>query len=252
MSLAFATASDYTEMSRRAADFVSNFIRSCPSAVIALPTGETPKLMYDLLARSLLAGETDCSNLMLVNLDEYVGLSANHPCSFASTLRRLFLRGLPIAPERVRLLNGDAADLEAECDAHEGWIHGNGGVDLAILGIGVNGHIGFNEPGTNFDTRTHVVHLAESTVARRQDGCQSSSMLALGITMGIRTILDASEVLLLASGCAKAEALRCAFFEDASAALPASALQTHPRVTVVADMAALSRLPKEFWSATHL
>jgi len=207
------------------------------------------RVLVDQLQRTR---QPPIDRLWFANLDEYLGFDPKHPCSFAVMLRETFLDEPKPSPEHVRLLNGMAHDPSAECGSHEQWVRLHGGPGLAVLGIGVNGHIAFNEPGTSFDQRTHVARLTESTRARAQQDCADSLIPGQGITMGIGTILDAKEVLLLASGEGKADVLRQALLGEISIELPASALQTHQRVTVIADKEALSCLPRGALSALQL
>ena len=243
MSLALCVANDYEDMSRQAARAVWVFIGRHPSAVIALPTGQTPRLMYRFLVDEIRTSRPALDGVRFANLDEYLGLGPDDPCSFAFMLRQAFLDRLPLPPADVRLLDGTARDPEAECAAHEDWIRQNGGLGLAVLGIGLNGHIAFNEPGTSLDRRTHVAQLTEQTHTRAQNDCPDSQIPAQGITMGIGTILDADEILLLASGAQKAHVLQEALLGRAAVELPASALQSHEHVTVIADKEALADIP---------
>lgn len=241
MNRVLVGATDYADLSRRAAEYVYRFIEATPEAVIALPTGETPKLMYSLLIESLDSQTLDCSGLFLVNLDEFVGLPWDRPGSFGHALRETLLDRRPMSEAAYRLLDGASGDPEEECARHEWAVRERGGIDLAILGIGVNGHIAFNEPGTSFDSHTHVSMLANTTVHRAGSlGSSGAPVPSLGLTMGIGTILESRSILLLASGKDKARVLDAAFHGDPSPSNPASALQRHPNTTVIADRAALS------------
>lgn len=230
---------DYAGMSRAAADFVCRFCTEHPRALVALPAGRTPRGMYRLLAREMSHRAPDASRLRFLNLDEYVGILPSDRRSFFAELHERFLDPLRIGAARVRLLNGHAGDLRQECDAYEQYIRDGGGIDLAILGIGTNGHIAFNEPGTSFDARTHVAALSAETrgALQRRFGRE---LPREGLTLGIATILEARVVLLLASGEGKARALRRAFCSVPTPLIPASALQGHPGLTVAADADALS------------
>jgi glucosamine-6-phosphate deaminase len=238
MMRAMNTATDYADMSRRAAEYVVRFIEAAPEAVIALPTGETPVGTYDRLIEMLASEPLDCSGLFFVNLDEFVGLPWDRPGSFGHALRETFLDRGPISKAAYRLLDGAASDLEEECARHERAIRERGGIDLAILGIGLNGHIAFNEPGTSFASRTHVATLKDSTIERLTP--PEGPVPKNGLTVGIETILEARSILLLASGDEKARVLDAAFHGPPTSSNPASALQRHPNTTVIADRAALS------------
>ena len=241
MTRALAAATDYADMSHRAAQYVYRFIEATPKAVIALPTGETPRLMYSLLIEALERQVLDCSGLFLVNLDEFVGLPCDRPGSYGHALREILLDRGPISKAAHRLLDGASGDPEEECARHEGAVRERGGIDLAILGIGLNGHIAFNEPGTSFDSRARVAELADTTVRRAASiGSSGASVPSFGLTMGIGTILESRSILLLASGKDKAQVLDAAFHGPPTPSNPASALQRHPNTTVIADRAALS------------
>ncbi len=241
MTQGMAAARDYADMSRRAAEHVYHFIEATPRAVIALPTGETPRLMYSLLIEALEHHALDCSGLFLVNLDEFVGPRRDRPGSYGHALREILLDRGPVSKAAYRLLDGASGNPEEECARHERAVRERGGIDLAILGIGLNGHIAFNEPGTSFDSRTHVAVLADTTVRRAASLASSGAPVpSLGLTMGIGTILESRSVLLLASGKDKARVLDAAFHGPPTPSNPASALQRHPNTTVIADRPALS------------
>jgi len=246
LSLAFVIASDYEDMSRRAAARILDLIRHRPTLTIALPTGETPRRMYHFLADGLNAYGPASSEIRFVNLDEFLGFPQHHPCSFARELRGHLFDRLKHRPTRIRLLDGGADDPAAECEEHEHWIQKQGGLDLAVLGIGANGHIAFNEPGTSFDRRTHVSRLADSTIAEVERTCRAQPVPTHALTMGIRTIVDAKQILLLASGRSKATVLRDALLGDVCPAMPASALQGHSRLAIIADESASGKMPAWF------
>jgi len=239
MTPVLLSAPDHAGISRAAADFVRSFCGQHPRALIALPTGRTPRETYRLLTQEMRRGAPDASRLQFVNLDEYAGIAPSDHRSFFAELHERFLDPIRIDVDQVRLLNGRASDPQQECDAHEQYIRSRGGIDLAILGIGANGHIAFNEPGTPFGSRTHVAALSAETCRSLQHrfGCE---VPRYGLTLGIATILEARAILLLASGVEKALALRQAFCSEPTPLLPASALQGHPFLTVAADADALS------------
>ncbi len=235
------TAKDYDDLSVRAARFLCDFIRSTPQGVIALPTGRTPVGAYRRTIERLRTGSLDWSGLFLVDIDEIGGLPPDHPASCAQTLRRQLLDWHPVSMASCRLLNGAADDLIAEAERHEQAIHERGGLDLAVLGIGMNGHIALNEPGTAFDSRAHVSTLTKSTIERLPlPGVSDEMTPKLGLTLGIGTILQARRILLLASGEDKAHILNAALNGDMSESVPASALQMHPELHVLADEPALT------------
>jgi glucosamine-6-phosphate deaminase len=219
-----------------AAERVAAVLDARPAPVIALPTGATPRGLYERLARRRRAGALAGDHARYFNLDEFVGLSASDPRSYAAFLRKHFLGPMEVADGRVRLLSGEAPDLEAECRAYDAALDSAGGLDLAILGLGANGHIAFNEPGTDWSKRTHVVTLAEST--RRAQHLLFASEKEVprqGITMGVATIRAARAVLLLVIGEGKAAALAALRAGRPDPAWPVTALLGHPRLTVLAD-----------------
>ena len=242
MNATIETAKDYDDLSTRAARFLCGFIQSAPRGVIALPTGRTPVGAYRKTIEQLRVLSSDCSGLFVVDIDEFAGLPLDHPESCAQTLRRQLLDWDPISMAQCRLLNGAADDLSAEAECHEQAIRDHGGLDLVVLGIGVNGHVALNEPGTPFDSRAHVATLARSTIERFPlPDASAETELRLGLTLGIETILRSRRILLLASGEDKAEVLNEALNGDMSEQVPASALQMHPELHVIADQPAMGQ-----------
>lgn len=225
----------------RAAALVEQLVRRRPDAVLGLAAGATPLAMYGLLTDP--ARRLDLSRLTVFGLDEYLGLDATHPASCAFTLRRHFVDGAAIPESRVHLLDGTAqGDLDAYCAAHEAAIGAAGGLDLQILGLGVNGHVGFNEPGCGLAGRTRPVALRRSTRATNAPIFAPAEVPPAALSMGIGTIGAARRVLLLATGPSKAEAVAKMVEGPVSAMVPASALQLHPDAVVVLDEAAAARL----------
>jgi glucosamine-6-phosphate deaminase len=200
-----------------AADVVAEVVTAVPHAVIALPTGRTPRGLYAELVRRAAAQTIDFKTAFFFNLDEYLGLPGPDPRSFAAYLRREFLVPAGVPLERTRLLRGDAEDPIAECRATDAAIAAAGGVELAILGLGANGHIAFNEPGTDWHATTHLAALsaATRTTNASADGAPPPPM---GITLGIATLRAARQVLLLVDGASKRGV---------------TALLGHPRMTVL-------------------
>ena len=220
----------------RAAAHVASLLAEAPGAVIALPTGSTPIGLYARLRTLSEAGDIALAGAHYFNLDEYVGVAPTDRHSFAAFLRRHILDEVDIPADHVRLLRGDAPDIAAEAAAHDAAVAALGGLDLAILGLGSNGHIAFNEPGARWDAGTHVVPLTEATrmanAAYFPDGFHVPSH---GLTMGIGMIRAARRVLLMVSGAAKAEALAALLDGTPDAHWPVTALVGHPNLTVVAD-----------------
>jgi glucosamine-6-phosphate deaminase len=207
-----------------------------PTAAIALPTGHTPLGMYAELVTRAAARHFSTAKARFFNLDDYVGLSAEHPLSYARYLRERFLTAAGVPDAHVRLLRAEAHDLEAECRDYEAAIAACGGLDLAILGLGANGHIAFNEPGSDWAGRTHVVSLSPETRAAHAAQTHSQFVVpGLGLTLGIATVLAAREILLLAAGDAKAPALAAFRRGMPDPSWPVTALLTHRHLTVLAE-----------------
>jgi glucosamine-6-phosphate deaminase len=208
-----------------------------PGAVIGLPTGRTPLALYAELIERTRAEQIDWSDVRTFNLDEFVGLGAGDPGSYRSFMERHLFRHVNIRPENIGFLDGRAADLESECQRYERAIQAAGGIDMVVLGIGTNGHIGFNEPADALTARTHRVTLVEPTRAANAlwfDG-NLSRVPHDALTMGIGTILSARAIILIATGEAKEDAVSAMLYGGVTTRLPASFLQLHPQVTVLLD-----------------
>jgi glucosamine-6-phosphate deaminase len=225
-----------SEFSHAAADHVAALLARKPEAVIALPTGQTPLgLYFELVARAA-AKRLSTAQARFFNLDDYLGLSVDDPLSYARFLREHFLMPAGVPEAHIRLLRGDAVEIEAECRDYEAAIEAAGGLDLAILGLGANGHIGFNEPGSDWSAQTHVVSLSPET--RATHVAQTQGKFAIpeyGITVGISTIVEARKILLLVAGGAKARALAAFRRGIADAKWPVTALLGHRNLTVLAE-----------------
>lgn len=209
-------------------------LRGEPQSVLALPTGTTPLGLYsELVARSR-AGKMSLSAVRIFNLDEYCGLAQSDPHSYAAFLHQHLIAPAGIAADRVRLLRGDAADMEAECRAYDAALAACGGIDLCILGLGANGHIAFNEPGSPWDLGTRVVHLAQATRAAHERQAQIPwAIPAWGVTLGIRTLLQSRHVLLLIAGDGKDAARAAVHAGVTDRDWPVTSLHTHPSLTVI-------------------
>ncbi|WP_132371852.1 glucosamine-6-phosphate deaminase [Melghiribacillus thermohalophilus] len=232
---------DYDHLSQIAAKKIIEQVKHNPHAVLGLATGSTPLGTYRLLIEDHQKNETSYYHVQTVNLDEYVGLPSDHPASFHAFMKKNLFNLIDLKEENIHLPNGNAKDLDHECEKYEKLIEDLGGIDLQLLGIGRNGHIGFNEPGTPFSSKTHVVQLSPST--RRANACffqSPSEVPENAITMGINTIMQSREILLLASGVEKAPVMRQLMEKSISIDLPASVLHRHSNVTVIADEEALS------------
>jgi len=228
------------EMARIGAGLFAEQITSKPNSVLGLATGETPRELYGELIGLYDAGALDFSDITTFNLDEYVGLGADHDQSYHYYMHDALFDHINIDPARCHVPDGVAADLAAECAAYDEHIREAGGIDMQLLGIGVNGHIAFNEPGTDFASRTHQVDLTPSTIeVNSQYFTTPEEMPRTALTMGLGSIMDAKRIVLIASGPSKAETLYRAFFEPVTEEVPASILQNHPDVTVIANGEAL-------------
>lgn len=234
---------DYQKMSRAAANIISAQVILKPDSVLGLATGSSPLGAYAQLIEWFRKGDVDFSQVRTVNLDEYVGLGFDREESYCRFMHDNFFSGLNIPDGNTHIPNGCAPDLEAECRRYDGTLAALGGIDLQLLGMGCNGHIGFNEPSDVFTKGTHVVDLTDSTrQANKRFFDSINSQPRRAITMGIFDIIQAKRVLMVASGKEKAQAVRDAFFGPITPRVPASILQFHKDFTLVADEDALSLL----------
>ncbi|PJT46624.1 glucosamine-6-phosphate deaminase [Streptomyces albidoflavus] len=226
------------------AEAVARLLARRPDALIGVATGSTPIPVYEALAAMARRGEADLSRARIAQLDEYAGLPPGHPESYRSVLARQVLEPLGIPSDSFLGPDGSADDPAAACAAYERALAAAGGVDLQLLGIGTDGHIGFNEPCSSLSSRTRLKTLTERTRAdnARFFGGDPGRVPRHVLTQGVGTILDARHLVLLATGEAKAEAVAATVEGPLSARCPSSALQLHPHATVVADEAAASRL----------
>ena len=215
-------------------------ITATPTLVLGLPTGRTPIALYRELVKRTERDHVDWSGVRTFNLDEFVGLGGSDPGSYRSFMREELFDRVNINPGHIGMLDGRAADLEAECARYERAIAAAGGVDIQILGIGANGHIGFNEPAEHLRARTHVATLQEGTRAANASrfGGEIDRVPARALSMGMSTILSAKEIVLIATGASKAAAVAATIDGRISSAFPASFLQMHPHVSVMLDRAA--------------
>ena len=232
------------EFCAKAANQVAAVLTLKPNAVLGLATGQTPSGMYEELVRRYQRGEVDFSACSTVNLDEYYGLDGADPHSYRYYMDKHLFERVNVCRERTHLPDGKTADVEAECRAYDALLDELGGMDLLVLGIGHDGHIGFNEPNSGLTARTHCAALAERTVEANQRFFETRDDVPQhALTMGIQDILSARRILLLASGADKADAVRAALCGPITTAVPASLLQLHPHVTVLLDTEAAGKLP---------
>lgn len=236
-------AQDYNSMSQQAAALLSAQVILHPSSVLGLATGSTPVGMYRELIDRCSKGEVDFSRVQTVNLDEYVGLPETHSQSYRYFMQSNLFNHINIDMEATNFPNGMADKLEAECQRYDDTIHHLGGIDFQVLGLGHNGHIGFNEPGEVFVFGTHVVTLQESTLSANARFFNSKEEVPRqAITMGIGSIMQARQILVVVSGSDKAEIVKAAFTGPVTPQVPASILQFHPNVLLVGDRAALAQI----------
>lgn len=231
---------DYDDMSRKAANVVSATVILHPTCVLGLATGSTPIGMYKQLIEWNKKGDLDFAETKTVNLDEYVGLSPDNGQSYHYFMDENLFSHININKNNTYVPDGEAADLNAECLRYEKLMKDLGGIDLQVLGIGNNGHIGFNEPSDDYDKETHIVNLTQKTIdANSRFFASADDVPKQAVTMGIKSIMQARAVLLIASGEGKADIMEEALYGPVTPLVPASILQLHPNLTVVADAAAL-------------
>ena len=236
-------AKDYKDMSRKAANIISAQVIMKPNCVLGLATGSTPIGTYDQLVEWYNKGDLDFSEVTTVNLDEYKGLPRTNDQSYYYFMHQHLFDRVNIDPERTNVPNGMEPDAEKECGRYEELIRSLGGVDLQLLGLGHNGHIGFNEPGEAFEKETHCVDLTESTIEANKRFFESADDVPKqAYTMGIKTIMQAKKILIVVNGENKADIVERAFFGPVTPEVPASILQLHNDVTLVGDEAALAKI----------
>jgi glucosamine-6-phosphate deaminase len=234
---------NYEEMSWKAASLVSSQMILKPNTILGLATGDTPLGMYSELIKLYNKKEIDFREVKSFNLDEYYGIDENNSQSYYFYMMNNFFKHINISHENINVPNGDAENIYEECLRYENEIKKSGGIDIQVLGIGVNGHIGFNEPDINFEAETHLVNLDDTTIEsnsrlfeRRED------VPTKAISMGIKTIMYSKRIVLLASGLSKADAIYKTINGKINPETPASILQLHQDVTVILDKDAASKL----------
>ena len=238
-------AKDYNDMSRKAANIISAQIIMKPHCVLGLATGSTPIGIYEQLVEWYKKGDLDFSEVTTLNLDEYKGIARENEQSYYFFMNEKLFSKVNINPERTFLPDGMEPDSGKACADYNRIIEAAGGVDLQLLGLGHNGHIGFNEPGMAFEAQTHCVNLTESTMKANQRFFASADEVPRqAYTMGIKTIMQAKKILVVVSGEDKAAIVKEAFLGTITPKIQASVLQLHNDVTLVADEAALSLIEK--------
>lgn len=232
---------NYEMMSKKAANLVAAQVTIKPQSILGLATGSTPEGMYTELVDMYNNETVDFSESKSFNLDEYYPIEATNTQSYAYYMNNHLFNHVNFGEEAVNIPNGSASDLSAACRAYDQKIYESGGIDLQILGIGNNGHIGFNEPDVHFESGTHLVELDEGTIEANARFFNSvEEVPTQAISMGIRTIMHSRKILLLASGKNKAEILEKMLFGEILPEVPASILQLHNDVTLILDKAAAS------------
>lgn len=244
MGIRLIVTKDYEEMSDKAFEIFQEVLDANHSAVLGLATGSTPLGLYKRLIDEHKAGKRSYQTVTTVNLDEYVGLGAENEQSYVYFMNENLFDHIDIQPKNVNLPNGKVSDMQAECDRYNALLK-TLRQDVQLLGIGGNGHIAFNEPGTPFDAVTHYVELDERT---RKDNSRFFASIdevpTHAISMGIANVLNAKKIVLLANGAGKADAVKALLEGEISTACPASALRLHDDVVVICDEAATSKLSK--------
>jgi len=236
-------AKDYDDMSKKAADIIASQVILKPNGVLGLATGSTPIGAYKELVSKYEAGRLDFAGITTVNLDEYKGLSRDNDQSYYYFMNDNLFQHINIDSNNTHLPDGTSADSNQECQKYDDIIASVGGIDLQLLGLGGNGHIGFNEPCDIFKKDTHCIDLATETIeANKRFFASADEVPRQAYTMGIRTIMSAKSILVVASGEGKARVLKEAFYGEITPQVQASILQLHENVIVVADEAAMSLL----------
>lgn len=238
--------SNYDDICREAARVIVEASRKKNDLVLGLATGSTSLGVYARLIEASKQGEIDFSRVRTFNLDEYLGLTEDHPHSYAYFMDQNFFRHINIKRASIHRLQGKPRDIERHCQDYEDLIRQAGGIDIQLLGIGRNGHIGFNEPGSSLSSRTRAQTLTRETVAdNARFFSKDETVPAFVLTMGVGTIMEARTILLLAYGTNKSEAIFRCVEGPVTATVPASALQLHPQTTLIADEDAARRLTRK-------
>ena len=239
-------AKDYQDMSRKAANIISAQVIMKPDCVLGLATGGTPVGTYAQLVDWYNKGDLDFSEVTTVNLDEYRGLPKEHPQSYRYFMNENLFSKVNIDPAKTNLPDGTNLDTAAECARYNGIIHKLGGIDLQLLGIGHDGHIGFNEPCDHFPVMTHEVKLTDMTrEANKRFFTSINEVPTAAITMGIGTVMAAKKIVMIITGADKADILHKVFFGPVMPEVPGSILQFHSDVTLICDEAAAAKMPQE-------
>jgi len=236
-------AKDYDDMSKKAANIIAAQVILKPASVLGLATGSTPAGTYRRLIEIYRNGDIDFSNIISFNLDEYRGIKDNDNLSYLYYMRTKLFDFINIPSEHIHIPDGSNLDIKNVCREYDKLIQKMGGIDLQLLGIGMDGHIGFNEPGDTLELNTHCAELAESTIeANKRFFKKKEDVPRQAYTVGVKTIMQARKVLLLASGKNKSDIIRHAFCGKITTDIPASLLQMHPDFTLIIDKEASAKI----------
>ncbi len=233
---------DYNEISQKTSEFIVEYVKQKPEAIICFAGGTTPLRTYSLLVDYANRGEIDFSSCSFIGLDEWVGLDRHDDGSCQETMYNTLFSPLNIKESNIFFFDAKSVNLEDECRKIDEIISSKGGIDLMLLGIGVNGHLGFNEPGVQFDLSTHVIELDETTKVVGQKYFKVETELTKGITLGIKQVLNSDTVILMANGDKKADAVKAMVEGEVTNQMPASALQKHDNCYVMLDKEAAAQL----------
>jgi len=237
---------DNRTLSQNAADEIIRLVRAKPTAVLCFASGDTPRLCYQLLVEKATTANVDFSAITFIGLDEWVGIPPSNEGSCHYFLDNLLLKHLNFSSSNIHLFDGLSANLGQECKKMDQLLEEKGGIDLMLVGVGMNGHIGFNEPGISFNNYSHVVELDNITASVGQKYFKEATSLKQGITLGLKHLSEAAKVLVLANGLKKAPVIKNALEGDISDKMPASIVRTHPNSEVMLDEEAASLLIKQY------
>jgi len=236
---------DYTDLSRHAADEIFALVKNKPDAVVCLASGDSPRLTCQLLAERAINEKVNLSQFTFIGLDEWVGIPPEDEGSCRFFFESLVVKPLHLLPGQVYFFNALSENPARDCEAMDKVIVEKGGIDLIIVGIGMNGHIGFNEPGVSFDNYSHVIDLDESTITVGQKYFKGPVKLKQGITLGLKHFMESKKAIVMANGRKKAEVIRRALNEKINNQFPATIIQKHTQGVVMIDEEAASLLEKE-------
>lgn len=236
---------DYEALSAQAADEIISLVKNKPDAVLCLASGDTPRLTCTLAVERAIEENIDFSNCTFIGLDEWVGVPLDNEGSCHYFFQKHFLQPLSIKPAQIHLFNALSTDFKTECATMDAVVATKGGIDLMIVGIGMNGHIGFNEPGVSFDLFSHTIDLADITLTVGQKYFKNNIPLGKGITLGLKHLMQTKKVLLIANGVKKAEVIKRTIEGTVNNNFPATIMQTHPNGIIMTDSEAASLLSKK-------